>query len=283
MSDDVLAHVGMALPHGLRGIMRFLNVRCATLFAEGPPMKSKYFTESLALAMWAHAQGCSWGCAAAPRAAAQGRLDVLQWLHEETGYVFDKWTSFFAVRYANPEVRVSILSWLHRQRLPLDPYISTDAAEDAQWDVLRWCDKRRFVVPYAMAKAARGGHLDIIQWLRRRGYEWHAAVCTEAAIRGNVRVLAWAIDNHCPWSGYEVGENAAYYGHLHVLEWLQGCGLLLLHEDMAAAAAGGGQLTTLTYLRSLGCPWDCRVLHDAELHEHHAVYEWALAHGCPVA
>lgn len=281
LPTEVFDLVMAAMPAGSRGILRFVCRSFARALPAGvEQMHPAHFSCTLAMARWAHAHGCPWNAYTGPRAAAENRLDVLQWLHA-MGCPLDKQVSNHAARFGRPYARVTVLDWLLRQGIPVDPYLSADAAEAAHWDVLQWCQRNDVFVAYAIARAAKGGHLPVVMWLRRLGRPWHVALCSEAAALGDVVILQYALQNGCPFIDYDVAEVAARCGHHRVLECLHAHGALFLGGSVAACAAGGGHLGVLQWLRQIGCPWDHRVLEDAQLYGHSDVLAWAREHGCP--
>lgn len=131
-----------------------------------------------------------------PIAARDGRLDVLEWAHQER-YPWGKKTCAAAARKG----RLSILKWLRCQ----DPPCPWD--EDT-------CES-----------AVQGAHLEILQWLRGQDppCPWNKSTCSTAAYNGNFIILKWlrCQDPPCPW-GLSTCSGAAWSGSLDILRWARG-------------------------------------------------------------
>lgn len=75
-------------------------------------------------------------------------------------------------------------------------------------------------------------------------------------------------------------EDAATYGHLHVIKWARNIGISW-DEWTCTAAAKQGDLDTLKWARENGCPWDEWTCAKAAFNGHLEVLKWARENGCP--
>ena len=112
--------------------------------------------------------------------------------------------------------------------------------------------------------AASTGQLDVLQWIINK-YSHIQMITTE-----NIY-----FDGSC--------RKAAYYGHLHILEWMASKSYLSITDtDICAAAALGGNLHILQWLRLKGCSWNADTCHGAAEYGHLDVLKWAHEkNGCP--
>jgi hypothetical protein len=88
-----------------------------------------------------------------------------------------------------------------------------------------------------------------------------------------------AQDPPCPWSNVTC-YNAAYGGHLEVLQWLRAQVPPCPWSDCNSAARGG-RLEVLQWMRAQDppCPWDPEeCASEAAYHDEHEVVDWILNH-----
>jgi hypothetical protein len=167
----------------------------------------------------------------------------------------------------------------------------------------------------AFFKAASVNNIEILKWLAGQGCKMHPWAYGVAAANANIEMLDWLWEHKCPLpteltdsnihsSAAESGSiptlewtlkhfrrskvslwttaRAARGGHVHMLEYLRACGLLILHKRACAYAAKGGSLEALKWLRETkGCPWNEWTCLNAAEHGHLSVLEYAIENGCP--
>ena len=124
-----------------------------------------------------------------------------------------------ACALAAAEGRLETLEWLAARGAPLDAWVCASAARGGSLEALRWA--RRKGCPWlsdTCAYAARGGHLEVLKWARDNGAPWDATACAFAAAAGRLDVLEWARDNGAPWD-HQTCFLAARHGRLDVLKW----------------------------------------------------------------
>lgn len=166
-------------------------------------------------------------------------------------------------------------------------------------------------------EAARMGYVTVLRMLRNRNCPWDAGICRAAAEKGQLETLRFAHENGCPWDATTCAA-AAEAGSLECLQYAHSNGCPW-DEMTCAGAATSKSYDILKYARDHGCPWDARTALAAAavalritkrngddevaleflkfLHEQgcpwdeetckkarsRAVYEYAVAHGCPGA
>ncbi|TYZ66401.1 hypothetical protein PybrP1_002540 [[Pythium] brassicae (nom. inval.)] len=202
-------------------------------------------------------------------AAARGRLEVVQWLHEmiRQGDLTPLYrnalssTPTLGFAIANGDFEMTKYLWLHAQGL----------TEDTRG----WMDA-----------AAAAGRLHIVQWVRETFPE---DVCTtetmdKVAGRGDLEMLQWlhAVTSNGGCTS-EAMRRAAANGHLEVVQWLHESGVKGTAQAMDAAA-GAGHLDVVRWLhehRSEGCT--AVAMTDAAKNGHLDVVRWLHEHrteGC---
>ena len=127
--------------------------------------------------------------------------------------------------------------------------------------------------------AAERGKIASLTCLRANGCPWDEGTCANAAYEGHLEVLQWAHQNGCPWDA-ETCAFAAGAGHLDVLQWARqnGCPW---NEMTCYNAAGEGHLEVLQWARQNRCPWDAYTCTYAADGGHLEVLQWAHQNGCP--
>lgn len=101
-------------------------------------------------------------------AAADGRIDCLQWLRT-MGCPWNSATSAMAAQRGH----LQLLQWAHENGCPWDTQTTT--------------------------MAAGAGQLEILQWVRTKGCPWDEFTCAAAAAGGHLSAMKWAKINGCPW------------------------------------------------------------------------------------
>lgn len=87
-------------------------------------------------------------------------------------------------------------------------------------NILKWM-KQTEIDHFVWSSAAASGSLETLEWLLSLNEKKHLKsenVCTNAAYYGHLEVLQWARKRQFPWNA-SVVEAAAENGHLEVLEW----------------------------------------------------------------
>ena len=185
---------------------------------------------------------------------------------------------------------LNLLRWAMDNGAICDPSAAESAAEGGHLYVLKHVWRIPAVglsrdIPDVCTCAARGGHLNVIQWMwSDNGVCTNADSLLEAAERGHLHILKWH-DVHWPEQLAPIGDSlcgaAARGGHLGVLEWLSGKGLLPLRR-ICRGAATCGHLDVLEWALSRTpageFPW-VGVCEGAASDGQVRVLQWSVGHG----
>ena len=158
-------------------------------------------------------------------AAQQGHLEALKWLRDQDPPCpWDEWTFIFAAELGH----LDILKWARSQDPPCPWHESacSYAAERGQLDVLKWARSQSPPCPWdkKTCYAAAGGHLDVLEWARSQSppCPWDKWTCSYAARGGHLEILKWlrAQNPPCPWSKSDSRKEASWFGHQHIIKWI---------------------------------------------------------------
>ncbi|PNH04378.1 hypothetical protein TSOC_009462 [Tetrabaena socialis] len=156
------------------------------------------------------------------------------------------------------------LQWLVRRGYPLTWWAVAKAASRGDVDVLRMAldagvEADEGAVHISVLRATSGGHVAFLRALRSApGLSASAlqSAASQAASRGQLRVLQWALDE---------------LGAAEVLT--AGC---------FAGAVASGSLEVMAWLQQRGCPMDAFVFSTAAEAGSEEQLEWLAAWGCPM-
>ncbi|RLN80470.1 hypothetical protein BBJ28_00001326 [Nothophytophthora sp. Chile5] len=205
-----------------------------------------------AVAEWSSAQGEP----VAVAAAANGRLDVLQWLHSELRVKLTE----RAMREAAQNGHLNVVQWLHANNCEhIDASTMDGAALCGHFEIVRWLHDNRNeeCSGIVMYWAAGGGHLEIVQWLHPRLTEACTTSTMNLAARNNRKdVVQWLHEHRSEGCTPAAMDSAAEAGHLEMVQWLhthrkEGCTTEAM--DRAAAAGHFDVVKWLHVNRSEGC------------------------------
>jgi len=214
-------------------------------------------------------------CAAPAYAAAQGRLDVLQWMVAH-GMPLSSNTASEAARSGH----IHILEWLRAFHCTMlsKSDMSPAAAAGQRMDVLEWLDAHRYPIDQGTLRvAASVGNVEIAKWALTKGCSWDLDVPSAAACNGHTDFLRWAQLSGCPWDGRPFAVAAAY-GQLDTFMWIA-CQTRSLNASVCRDASKGGYLDLLKHAIMVGCHVNqdsCRV---AALYGHTATVQWLITEG----
>jgi hypothetical protein len=111
------------------------------------------------------------------------------------------------------------------------------------------------------------------------GKEAQYYFCYQAADTGNLALVRWLREvKKFDWNEFTINE-AAQYGHLHIVKYCmeQKCPRTKL---ACACAAKSGHLDILKYLHENGAPWDSWTCYYARENNHLECLVYALDNGC---
>ena len=234
-------------------------------------------------------------------AIKQGRLDILQWLH-------DKYATFVLSNaelfpYDNSDDNSDDNDYDSEESSQVELYV-----DDSEYDFrLHHKHIKPLHTTWPYIEAARYGHLDILQWLKSQGYEWNQWTLSEAAKHGHFEIVIYLYENGCQWN-FGTLPYAAAGGHFEIILYLheKGCpldswtfanavvngNLEILHwlhdrncpTDSTACehAAKNGRLDILKWLRlEVNCPWNEGACIEAVQNKHFEILKWLHDNGCP--
>ncbi|KAK9836482.1 hypothetical protein WJX74_001421 [Apatococcus lobatus] len=160
-------------------------------------------------------------------AAADGRLDILQWLVARQGCSFEEEVAEVAVQGNH----LDVVKWLRQ----LDPP----------------CELPVLISPIAAASQADAA---MLQYLSTQDRAWTAKTTAAAAMAARWELVMWLVSQGCELDR-TISLAAAKQGRVDMLEWLVEEGLNILWGPMLCqAACVTRQLPALQWLRRHGCP-----------------------------
>jgi hypothetical protein len=180
---------------------------------------------------------------------------------------------------------VDKLQWLCLKKKAVMGFENTAvAARHGHISILKWPYEIKFPVhAETCCEAAYRGHVDVLQVLHAEGHEWHEKLAPLAVAGGYLEVVQWLKEHGCAYDVNNMTQQAAHFGHIHILTWLLTQDGAQLTIDVMRAAAAGGQLLMCQHLRSIGCPWDVSVRTAAAHTGHLNVLQYLHEHGCPTS
>lgn len=164
------------------------------------------------------------------RAARNGHMEVVQWLHHNRseGCTTD------AMNGAAEFGHLGIVQWLHENRTEGCTVRAIDyAANQGHLHVVQWLHENRTegCTTLAMDIAARNGLLEVIKWLHENRTEGCSTqAMDEAAKGGHLEILQWLHANRLEGYSDHVLDHAYTYDHLDVCRWLHENTDAICHE-----------------------------------------------------
>jgi hypothetical protein len=202
--------------------------------------------------------GCPWDKSTCALAACEGHLAVLQWARAN-GCPWDETTCSGAAYNGH----MHVLEWAHAKKCPWTPKTIRAAVSRNDLAMVRWALHEGCSFDEGCtAEAAARNHLGMLQFLRRDACRWNEKTVEAAAFAGSMDTLAWAVTNGAPLGS--VCTSAAQGGQLPALQWVR--------QWLVANITPAGEPVS---------DWGPRVVAVALEHGHHALADWAIAHGCP--
>jgi len=133
--------------------------------------------------------------------------------------------------------------------------------------------------------AAKGGHIQVLKWWKATGKRswcaWDMELYNQAAFHGHLQFIKFMKSGGCPTVNTNIPHNAAYGGHVEIIQWAEQNGLHCTPETFRSAAAGG-HIEILGWLRDKGCPQDAEAPVYAAYWGNLSVIEWLIENGCPM-
>lgn len=159
-------------------------------------------------------------------AARGGNLQILQFLHSRTS--FPDTLCDEAARSGSLEV----VTWLRASNFSLNVETAMIAAQEGHLDLLKYLYREGCPFPKDILNcSAKSGNLEMLKWLHAQGYKIEENTLFVLAKTGNLDAVKWVHAHGGTWELEDVDQDcsweAAYYGHLHILQWAieSGCGI----------------------------------------------------------
>ena len=218
------------------------------------------------------------------RAAEDGQLECLKYLHEVAGVEWEgqkKGGSLAAAAAKNGHLH--ILKYLVEKDYDIPrPRACDEAAENGHLECLKYL-REVAKAPWdkkTVLGAAENAHLHILKYLVEGRYPYfQASACARTARSGHLECLKYLHEvAKLPWD-HETGESAASVGHLHILKYLAerkySCWLSWGHDRACTLAARAGHLECLKFLREvMKMPWGKQAGVSAVIGEHHNILKY---------
>lgn len=189
-------------------------------------------------------------CEVVDRAALNGNVENMRYLHEVLGYDFGFQQAGMAASKGNLEC----LKYIH------------DTAKFTKHN-------------YVFMRAVERMNDDVFQFLCENDYPLSEDTSKEIVAYGNLELLKKVCDMGCP-VGILSCITAAMNGNLEILKYLYEKGISFTSE-VAFWAASENHLECLQFLYESGCMWDEETTFIAKQKNNIACYEYAIANGCP--
>ncbi|RLN91435.1 hypothetical protein BBJ28_00026043 [Nothophytophthora sp. Chile5] len=152
-------------------------------------------------------------------AAANGHLDVLQWLYSELGVALTE----EVIAKAAENGHLDVVKWLHFNDCESGTWTMDDAAKNGHFEILRWLHDNcsEGCTEMAMTWAANNGRLDILQWLHTNRTEGCSTMAMDLAAQNNcMEIVRWLHEHRSEGCTTAAMDGAAEAGHLEMIEWL---------------------------------------------------------------
>ncbi|GAB9477060.1 hypothetical protein Gpo141_00014119 [Globisporangium polare] len=158
-------------------------------------------------------------------AVTSGSLVTIQWLYENYPEAWQAAKSLALDKAAAASGRVEMVQWLHEKEYPITVAALNIAAACGHWSVVKWLHengKLPDVTTRAMDEAAFGGHFEVVQFLHENRTEGcTAAAMDHAAAQGRLDIVTF-LHEHRNQAGCtrRAMNQAARFGHLEVVTFL---------------------------------------------------------------
>jgi hypothetical protein len=160
-------------------------------------------------------------------------------------------------------------------------HIADEASERGRADILEWARSNgcEFKKAVHFRNAAKYNHLIVLQWADADNIKWFSVPLLRVIITyGRIDILGWIVEK-----GHDITLHAtrfaAFFGQLHVLNWLKERDLLRANGDAWYSASWRGHINVLDWLYGEGLPQNNDVvLRGAAFGDQRLVFLWARAH-----
>ncbi|POM57886.1 Hypothetical protein PHPALM_37543, partial [Phytophthora palmivora] len=218
---------------------------------------------------------------AAVVAAAEGRLDVLQWLFKNHNtrvhWGGAEWCEGVSGDHKD------VVEWLRchvKLHAEAAPQLMLDAARIGDLLLVQSLHKNyKLPLSNALVEAQRGCQWGVVEWiLTSREVEDPKVDMDNIAAQGDIDFLQWIYSQGVVRFTTHSLEFAAFNGHLDILEWLHdGPAKIELSASVLNEAARGGKLEVVKWLHEHQCPSTSAAMEAAAENGYLEVMQWLYA------
>lgn len=164
------------------------------------------------------------------------RLRKLHYLQKYATYITDKTSIYIGIAAENGDIEC--IKWLISKGMLVGKYVYCCAAHYGQLECIKWLHAANYPwSKHTLSQAALNGDLDCFKYIFENMPEdiSNIGVCENAAAKGHIECLKWAIENGIGCS-VAASARAAENGHLECLKYLHASGIEI-HRDITAYGA----------------------------------------------
>lgn len=214
-------------------------------------------------------------------AAAGNHFEIIKWLY----HVNPEWQDIFVLTSLVINNRLDILQWLYDQKIPFyNPNKMYKAAtKHRNLEIIKWAFERNFALPCnVMGKASQRGNIEILQWAHEHQCPYKKKIFQKIIEKGCLESLQWFKEHDYPCIYSGIDEDAAYHGHLHILEWLKANNYSFGESNVLySSAVRAKKITILDWLKNNGFTLHVSIYREAIYYGLLNVLEWAFSNDCP--
>lgn len=218
-------------------------------------------------------------------AAREGHLSTVKWIVDNGGDF-----SRTALHLAGEAGQYHILDWFKEAGFGRAQDVKAEAAarrgdREVLEEILK--EKRVSTVrPSIFWAAVENGNLETLEWLLENygeglSFDELEDAINKAAKAGHVHVLNWLQEQGTLILSSSVVSYAASAGRINVLEWAESEGIFGQSSTACEMAAEGNHFETLKWLRGRGCGWDEGTFASAASSGNLEMLKWMKEEGCP--
>lgn len=302
----------------IQTVMRFLgggnflpvagvSVHWRDAWGDRPPLTSRrWAVQSVSCFAWARACGLDIRDNPCLHAAAEGRLEVLQYA-VALGYSREgmpicehaaggghlkvvKWCRAFGYPWGRSCIRAAergrseVLQWWVANGYPMSVEIlkASVANANAEDSASAWKTQGRVRKRLCgVSNVDKTWKLETVRWCFEQHYPWPQETCYAAARGGHFGLLRWLRAISCPWSPNTM-QGAIEAKHMEILEWCKAAGCPWIENAWDVAVRGGNlEIVRWCVDNDPGDPLSIMTCLPAIQHGHLEVLQWLRARGCP--
>jgi hypothetical protein len=146
------------------------------------------------------------------------RLNVLEWIGRNGLVQKSDLNDWRIAEKAAKNGNLEIVKWLFNKGFSKGA-VCSKAAKRGRLDIVQWTFANgAYLTEAGLVSAAKKGHLKIIKWAHKQNCISSNVICA-AIDAGQLEILEWMYSCRYPLEQFSVCLEAARKGHLHVLKW----------------------------------------------------------------